>query len=95
MTVAELLERVSSREISEWMAFSQLEPFGSQVGFLGHAITAATVANVHRGKGKKAYKPDDFMPQFGPKEPQTVEEMLQIAQTLTIGLGGKDLRKDR
>lgn len=74
------------------MAFSQLEPFGSETNFIGHAITAATVANVHRGKGKKAYDVNDFMPRMGPKKEQTVEEMLQIAQMYTIGLGGKDLR---
>lgn len=75
------------------MAFSQLEPFGAEVDFLGHAITASTVANVNREKGKKAYEPKDFIPTFGEKKPQTVEEMIQIAETLTLGMGGKDLRK--
>jgi len=28
MTVDEMLRRMSSREITEWMAFSELEPFG-------------------------------------------------------------------
>ena len=95
MPVAELLERISSRELSEWIAFSQLEPFGAETEFLGHAITASTVANVNRPKGHKAYAPDDFMPKFEGKEPQTVEEMIQIAEMLTIGLGGKDLRKEK
>ena len=74
------------------MAFSQLEPFGSDANFVGHAITAKTVADVHRGKGKRAYKLSDFMPTLGKKEKQTVEEMLQIAHMYTIGMGGKDLR---
>ena len=90
MTVAELLDRVSSRELTEWMAFSQLEPFGSETDFVGHAITASTMANIHRGKGKKAYSISDFLPK--PKKEQTIEEMLQIAHMMTIGMGGKDLR---
>jgi len=77
------------------MAFSQLEPFGSEAGYVGHAITAATIANVHRGKRQKAYDVKDFMPQLGPKKKQTVEEMLQFAQMMTIGLGGEDKREGR
>ena len=95
MTVSELLGRISSRELSEWMAFSQLEPFGAEAGFLGHAITASTVANVNRGKGQKAFEVSDFMPAFKDKKAQTVEEMLQIIQVVTVGMGGKDLRKDK
>ena len=90
MTVVELLDRISGRELTEWMAFSQLEPFGSDAEYAGHAITAATIANVHGGKGQKAYTMDDFMPKFGPKKGQTVDEMLQVAQMLTIGMGGVD-----
>lgn len=93
MTVSELLKRISSREITEWMAFSQLEPFGSKAGYLGHAITASTVANVNRAKGQKAYTAEDFMPAFEGKKKQTVEEMIQFAQVVTLGMGGKDLRE--
>lgn len=91
MTVAEMLERISSRELTGWIAFSQLEPFGSEAGNFGHAITASTVANVNRGKGQKPYKVEDFMPIFE-KEPQSVDQMVQIAAIMTAGLGGQDLR---
>jgi len=82
---------MSSREIAEWMAFSQLEPFGSEANYVGHAIVAATMANIHRKKGKKAYEISDFMPKK--KKVQTAEEALQIAHMMTIGMGGKDLRE--
>jgi len=95
-TVGELLQRISSRELSEWIAFSLLEPFGTEVDLLGHAITASTVANVNRERGSKAYTPQDFMPSFDQREKnQTVEEMVQFAEMLTVGLGGKDLRGER
>ena len=94
--MAELLNRISSREITEWMAFGQLEPFGAEAGYIGHAITASTVANVNRNKGQKAYEVADFMPTLGRKEPQTAAEMIQFAEMFTIALGGKDLRdKDK
>jgi len=73
------------------MAFYALEPFGGDTGYIGHAITASTVANVNRPKGKRPYKVDDFMPEFG-KKAQSVEQMLQVAQMFTIGLGGQDKR---
>ena len=86
-----MLGRMSSAELVEWMAFYGLEPFGTEIDFLGHAITASTIANVNTPKGKKKYKPSDFMPKFEKKK-QTVQEMMQVAQMLTVGLGGEDKR---
>lgn len=73
------------------MAFASIEPFGAQADHLGHAITASTVANVNRTKNQKAYKVEDFMPVFE-KQDQTPDQMVQIAEMFTLGLGGKDLR---
>ena len=92
MTVAELLGRISSRELTEWMAFGQLELFGAEANFLGHAITSKTIADVNRGKGKKAYDVSDFMPTMKEKKPQTQAEMIQFAEMWTVAMGGKDLR---
>lgn len=73
------------------MAFSKLEPFGSDASYIGHAITSATVANYspNRRRGSKALKPEDFMPKFvqGKKE-QTVDEQIQFAAALTLAMGG-------
>jgi hypothetical protein len=73
------------------MAFSTLEPFGSDADNLGHAITASTIANVNRGKNDKPYKVEDFMPKFE-KENQSQDQMLQVASMYTELLGGQDLR---
>jgi hypothetical protein len=93
-TVGELLDRISSRELTEWMAFDSLEPFGSQAGYLGHAITSMTVANRHRGKNENSHKIEEFIPKFGNQKAQTVDEMIQVAEMFTAGLGGQDLRED-
>lgn len=45
-TVGELSDRVSSSEIVEWMAYYNIEPWGSSIEGLRHACTASTVANV-------------------------------------------------
>ena len=90
-TRAELLDRISSQEISEWMAFSTLEPFGYEAEMLGHAVTASTVANVNVPKGKRQFKISEFIPKFE-DEPQSAEQMMQFAQLMTVAMGGEDKR---
>ena len=92
MTVGELLARASSKELTQWMIFYQLEPFGTQANFLGHAITASTVANANRGKNQQAYEAEDFMPKFKVDKEQSTEEMIAFASYMTAALGGKDER---
>jgi hypothetical protein len=96
MTRAELLARISSEELTEWLAFYAIEPFGAEAGYFGHAITASTVANVNRRKGHKAMPIEDFMPKFErPKEQeQGIEGAINFAKTLTVALGGKILTKE-
>jgi len=95
MTVKELLARADSQELSEWRAFYNLEPFGANAEFLGHAITASTFANIHRGKRKKPFTTEDFMPKFERKQQtnQTVEQQVEFAAMMTAALGGQDKRK--
>ena len=62
MTVRELLQRMDSRELSEWLAYDQIEPIGAVRGDLNAGIISSTIANCHRGKNQKAFTPVDFMP---------------------------------
>jgi len=81
-TVRELLERVDSREISEWMAFAKVEPFGEERADIRSAIIACTMANMWLGKNQKPYKITDFMPKFEPDEPQSTADMDKILRQL-------------
>ena len=60
-------------------------------------VIAATIGNVNRKKGKKAFKPTDFMPRSTRKERkrQNWKQQLGFVEALTQALGGKDLRKDK
>lgn len=61
--MAELLATVSSLELSEWMAFYWLEPFGETRADLRAGIIAATLQNVMAGGiDGQAAQPADFMP---------------------------------
>ena len=62
MTVRELLQRMDSRELSEWLAYDQIEPIGAVRGDLNAGIISSTIANCNRGKNQKVFTPADFMP---------------------------------
>jgi hypothetical protein len=91
MPVGDLLARVSSRELTEWMAYYEMEPFGEERADLRAGIIASTVANVNRAKGK-AYKPQDFMPKFERRGQKTWQEILTAVERMNALLGGRDER---
>ena len=100
MTVEELLARISSRELSEWLAYAGLEPFGPERADLRSGIVAATVANVHRDpkKRRKPYTSADFMPRFRLEQGadgQDWPQQLALVEQLNVAFGGKDLRSER
>lgn len=67
MPVGEMLERMSSSELSEWMAFFSIEgPTGEERADWRAGMVASTIANVNRDskRQKRPYKPEDFMPKY-------------------------------
>jgi hypothetical protein len=52
---------MDSAEFGEWSAFYAIEPWGGRIDDLRMGTIAALTANVHRGIGVKAFKPDDFV----------------------------------
>ena len=69
--VRELLERVSSPELSLWMAFYANDPWGEKRADLRSAIVASTVANSISG-GR--HRVSDFLPVFERRQ-QTWQEI--------------------
>ena len=62
MTVRELTARMDSRELSEWMAYARLEPWGELRDDLRIGQVCATLANINRTKRSgRVFKPEDFM----------------------------------
>lgn len=68
-----LMDTLSSRQWAEWQAFYQMEPFGDVKADWRAGMLASVLANVNRGKGTKAFHPEDFMP----KPPLTPKEQEQ------------------
>lgn len=71
MPVGTMLQQMSSRELTEWHAYAQLEPFGEERADLRQAITTAMIGNAHRDPKKgKAFDAYDFMPYTDKPEPE-------------------------
>ena len=83
MTVRELLARIDSKELSEWMAYYEVNPFGSVRDDLQAGIVASTIANVNRGKNDKSFTPSDFMPYMD--KPQQSEGDMQAVMDALAG----------
>lgn len=88
MTVREMLDRIDARELDDWRAWERIYgTLGPERHDLLHAITASTVANVNRGKGKPAKKLTDFMPKWS-RPVQSTREQLAVVYALNAQLGG-------
>lgn len=60
-TVRQLLSEMDSQELSEWMAFDQIEPLPDP--YWASGMVASTMCNLW-GKRSKPYKPKEFMPTY-------------------------------
>ena len=86
MTVEEMLGRVHSPELSEWMAYASIEPIGEKRMDMRFAMLACTIANLFKGavgsKGKPS-KAEDFMFKFDPPKQQSDDHMKAILKGLS------------
>jgi hypothetical protein len=92
--VQQLLDELSSSELTDWMAFDSLEPFGDQRADLRSGIVAATVANHAMNRPKKAARPVDFMPFMTgkPNGPVLLRDPVQHGMLIAQSLFGKRIR---
>jgi len=90
-TVGELLDRVDSRELTEWMAFDAIEPIGSWRDDYNSGMLCSLLANINRRKGAAPIPPQAFMP-FMPKEEDFLtddEKMLRMFQGMAANMNRK------
>ena len=55
------------------------------------ALVCMVTANMLRGKKRKPFRMQDFMPKK--RKRKTTQQMIQFVQVLNAALGGKDLRR--
>ena len=87
---------MSSRELAEWMAFFELEPWGTEVEDWRAGLIASTVANANRDqkRRRRPYEPQDFMPRRDIRsketEEQSVEDQIAIVEMWARLLGNQE-----
>ena len=87
MTVREMLNRMDSRELSEWIAFASVEPIGERRADARMAANTCRLANLIKsacGSKDELLTLEDCMLTFDPPEQQTPQEMKAM-----LGIRGK------
>jgi len=82
MTVRDLLSRIDSKELTEWMAWYSVEPFGEARADLRSAIVACVIHNTQCTKKSQMKKVNDFMPKFGPPQQMDWRDMKKVLKSL-------------
>ena len=92
-SVEEIGKRISSKEMTEWIAFFKLEPFGGHADDARFARLQCLLANIHRDpKKSRVFRPNQFMPDYE-RRAKTSQELLRTVEMLNTAFGGRDLRK--
>lgn len=91
-TVRQLLSEIGSDELTEWIAYYQMEPWGEERADRRNADLMALTYNLHRGPKAKAMKPQDFMPVYN-QPLKTQETILDLLKMHTAANGGKKKKK--
>lgn len=81
MTVRQLLASMDSEELTHWMGFERIEPFGGLVEDFRAGQVASTVFNMARVSESAALSASDFFPALKRAlhgEPEPEEEMADI-----------------
>jgi hypothetical protein len=86
MSVRRLLGELDSRELTAWMAYETVEPFGERRANLHAGIVAATVANVNRDRHARVFQPTDFLLEFGRERTQKDDEANMAAMRAQMQL---------
>lgn len=90
-----MLSGMTSQQLTEWMEFFRLEPWGPQRSDLRAGILGALVVNSNpwRGKGAQPLKPEELFPTLAPEaeagglEVQDVEDMKRAARQFAAAWG--------
>lgn len=93
------MEALTSEQLTEWQAYYTLEPFGEGEAWLRSGIQSAVVANAHRSKRHRAFKPQDFIPERGARKggslgKQSVEDMRSTLLTIHAIAKARGLTKE-
>lgn len=87
MTRAEMLERISSVELTDWQAYEQVTgPLGAERDDTNAALTAYYIV---KALGAKKLKLEKLLPKWDRKPAQPWQNMKLVAEALAKSAGGE------
>jgi len=85
-----MLGRISSRELSGWMAYERIHgPLGQRRDDIHTATVMAMIANTNRPKGKSAIAVEKFLPDWDHDRPKTDEDFWAAIREANAAMGGR------
>lgn len=92
--MAELLDGITSSELTEWAAYAEMEPFGALVDDLRAGLAPAAAINANRAPDARVMGPLDFYPWRSPElfakatppKPPTPEELAREIKLRIFGV---------
>lgn len=87
--VSGLLDRLTHRQLLEWVAYFEREPWGEARADTRTAIVAATAYNMQRGRGQPARQVVDFMAHKPSRADTTPAHLSALKAALLAGAQGK------
>lgn len=83
-----MLDELTARDLAEWRAYLELEPFDADRIVSAVAILSSLTANIHRDKHGRRFGPGDFMPKWEEGRAQSPAELLAKVKSLNALFGG-------
>ncbi|WP_042297113.1 phage tail assembly protein T [Paraburkholderia bannensis] len=91
MSVSRAQREIDSVEFAHWMAYYNIEPFGTPIENLRMGIVASTMANIHRDPKRPAFAPADFIPGGRKPDPVLFDDPKDQARFVALSVFGVDL----
>jgi hypothetical protein len=85
------MSNMSAHEFAEWIAFSQIEPWGMARADWQAALICKIMADINTPKGKQPMKLTDFLLKFDQeRKEQSTEEMIGTVAQINAIYGEQD-----
>lgn len=65
LPIEEAQEKISPEEFNSWKAYFMQDPFGYDRIEYMIGMVCSILCNIHRKKGGRTFKPEDFLPKYG------------------------------
>jgi len=81
-----MLRCLTSRQVSELIAYNSLEPIGYWTEWARTGQVCSVLANIHGKKGGRTFEPKDFMPDLPASDEEVKEQSLAQMKSAVLSI---------